>query len=379
MNKKSQIFIIGVAVLFTAFFVWIALSTDNSVNDKNDNVNKNVLQSSENQTNQEKSTEGATIIDNNSKVNTTTPASTNSEPRKETSSTEKNSTDMVSKGSENEVNIGKETDKAKTSGLPEASTDLKEDFIIYDVKQGDTLSTIIKEFAESSPPKITSKAILSANKLTTATEIKAGMKIKIPSKYKNGSKYTVTSGDSLYTIAATYMNDMKIYDAIEKIKKDNFLIADNIKIGDELFLAGVSKIKEEDKAISTSSTNGKTENSSEKYISYTVKKGETLKSIIKQYEKYCPTTVSSKTILKINNLSSASEVKEGMTIKIPEEYFIKGEKYTIKFGDSLSKIAVTYMKELEMYKAIEKIMKDNFKSNDNIRVGEEIFISSTEL
>jgi LysM repeat protein len=386
MNKKNQIIIISAAVVFTAFFVWFAMTTSNTSTVKNTDDKKSISLGTEEPLVPQNNLEGATIIDNSNKANNSTD-SYSSETNRDSGKVDKTTNGSSSTNPENPANKVSEKDTNTVSTSAEAIADLQE-YTLYEVKQGESLSSVCKQFLDTSPAKVTAKAILAANKLSTSSEIKPGMKIKIPSKYSNGSKYTILSGDSLYTIASEYMDDKNIYDAIEKIKKDNFLSSDNIKVGDELFLAGVSNLKnstvnlQNNKSTTVNSNKApdtKEENPDEKYVSYAVKKGETLLSICKQYEQYCPVSIASKTILKINKFSTSSEIKEGITIKIPEQYFSKGEKYTIKYGDSLSQIAITHMKSLEMYKAIEKIMKDNFKTNQDIRIGEEIFIASTDL
>lgn len=381
MYKKIQILIVSAAVLFTVFFVWSTLTTDNSITDQKINDNRNISQNAQDSSTEQKPLEGATIIDNTNKGGNTAQQSSNNDSVKDTNNTAKAPNDASSTPPVNQASTENNKVISNTVSSPGSSTEPSETYTIYEVKQGETLSSICKQFAETSPVKVTAKAILTANNLKESTEIRTGMRIKIPSKYSNGSRYTIALGDSLYTIASSYMDDMDIYEAIAKIKKDNFLISDNIKTGDELFLAGVSKIEEQKSLAASTSTSANVNkvDSSEKYISYTVKEGETLASICKQYEKYCPVSISSKAILKVNKLSTSAEVKEGITINIPESYFTKGQKYTIKYGDSLTQIAATYMKDLEMYKAVEKIMKDNFKTSDNIRIGEEIFIASSDL
>lgn len=57
--------------------------------------------------------------------------------------------------------------------------------------------------------------------------------------------------------------------------------------------------------------NNDQDESTEKYIIYTVEKDETLKDICEKYADNCPIPVLSKAILKINNLSSSSKISEG--------------------------------------------------------------------
>lgn len=373
MNTKTKI-IISSAIVITSSFVLYALTSSNAYS----NNSKNVTQNTQTSTVPPKQLEGATIIENNKSNNS---PSNSADSSKGTDEISKGSIESTSKNPQNEDGKANEKDAIKPTSSKDTTMVSKENYTIYEVKQDESLSSICKQFADTVPVKIISRAILDANSLKGSSEVKTGMKLKIPTKYSMGSSYKVASGDSLYTIASTYMKDTNIYEAIERIKKDNFLSSDNIKIGEELFLYGISKTKEEINT-SNSSKNAsfvKEQSSNEAYKLYTLKKGENLASICKQYEKYCPSLIASKTILKYNNISNSKDIKEGSTIKIPQRYLMNGKKYTIRTGDSLSKIAVEHLKNLEMYKAINKIMKDNFKTTQDIRVGEEIFITSLDL
>jgi LysM repeat protein len=371
MSKKTQIVIASAAVIFTIFFTWSALTYDGASTGNNTNGN-NVSQNAGNQTSQ-KDGDGAKIVNSENTKNPAQPAGNIADKNKNGDSDDKDSEEPA-----------KDNNKTDQSSIDDETGE----YTVYEVKKGDTLLSISREYAETSPTSVVSTAILKANNLSSGSSIKQGMKLKIPVKYSNGSKYVVRNGDSLFTIAALNMRDLDVFEAIAKIKKDNFLTSDNIKINDVLFLADVSEIKHRDST--TSYSNNKNPDDKEKitndtsldnldFVSYTVKKGDTIKSIVKQYEDYCPPSVASKIILKINKLSSSSEIKEGLTLKIPEDYLKSGEKYTVQFGDTLTGIAVSYLKDMEMFKAVEKIMKDNFLTSDGIKTGDEIFIVATDL
>ncbi|MDP4090538.1 MAG: LysM peptidoglycan-binding domain-containing protein, partial [Bacillota bacterium] len=118
--------------------------------------------------------------------------------------------------------------------------------------------------------------------------------------------------------------------------------------------------------------------STQKYTTYTVKKDETLKNICTEYSDKCPSQVLSKAIMSANNLKSTADVKEGMELKIPDKYLNGGIKYTVMSGDSLSSIATKYMKDVKLAEAIKALEEDNFLSSDSIRVGDQLFVASTE-
>ncbi|MBC7363889.1 MAG: LysM peptidoglycan-binding domain-containing protein [Candidatus Aminicenantes bacterium] len=113
------------------------------------------------------------------------------------------------------------------------------------VKKGETLGAIARRYRTSV------SAIVRLNKLRSSRLIYPGQKLKIPgrganpniNKGNNGSRsnsrlnslsgpitYTVKAGDSLYKISRTFGVSM------EKIKKDNGLKSENLKIGQKLII-----------------------------------------------------------------------------------------------------------------------------------------------
>jgi LysM repeat protein len=112
------------------------------------------------------------------------------------------------------------------------------------------------------------------------------------------------------------------------------------------------------------------------YTEYIVKKSDTLYSICKTYEKTCPIPVAVKTMLNINNLTEADGLKEGMTLKIPSDYFNHGKIYTIKKGDTLYSISREILQNQSPAASAYKIAKDNFLTNlEEINIGDQLFIA----
>lgn len=112
------------------------------------------------------------------------------------------------------------------------------------------------------------------------------------------------------------------------------------------------------------------------YTKYIVKKSDTLYSICKTYEKTCPIPVAVKTILNINNLTEADGLQEGMTLRIPSEYFNHGKIYTIKKGDTLYSISREILNSQSPSSSANKIAKDNFLTNlEEINIGDQLFIA----
>lgn len=371
--KKKDIVMICFVIIITCISLWaIWQSSGGITNSSGGSENQN------SSTNIDNSTKGPTIIDNSL-----------AEQQKNSSTTDESSNN-------NSDAIG-DTNNAKSNSENSSSLESGDSFTLYKVEQGETLKDICESYSDVCPEAILSKAILKANKLSKASDITANLEIKIPDKYINGSKYTVKSGDSLYKIASQYSEDSEVTKVILKIKNDNFLINDNIQLGQELFISADSEVteeigqNEEDKNTdsdtdsdleeeNTDSTTTTSANvSNEELVNYEVQEGESLAVISKRYEKYCPANIAAKTILKLNGLQDSKDVKPGSEIKIPEKYLTHGENYEIKPGDTLSSIAEDFFSDLSLNEAIEKIKSDNFMNSYDIKLGENIFLSEDSL
>jgi LysM repeat protein len=108
------------------------------------------------------------------------------------------------------------------------------------------------------------------------------------------------------------------------------------------------------------SQNVEEEQETVEYITYTVKKGDSLYSIARTYG------VSVNDIMSLNNLNS-SLLSIGQTLKIPvaEETTIT---YTVKSGDTLYEIAQSYNTTVNSIK-----QKNNLTSN-TLRIGQTLVI-----
>lgn len=177
--------------------------------------------------------------------------------------------------------------------------------------------------------------------------------VRAITKYKNlpytapveGSYYTVQKGDSLWKIA----NKFGI--TVEELKNLNNLKSNTITVGQNL------KIKlDEEKPV-------------EDYLIYTVKSGDSLWKIANKYN----TTVD--TLMSINNLKGTTLTinqqllipkTENIEIDVKEEP--KGIEYTVKAGDSLSKIASSYGITVDRIKSANKL------TGNTIYVGQKLLI-----
>lgn len=107
--------------------------------------------------------------------------------------------------------------KPETTTAPKVALEKR----IYEVKAGDSLDKISKEFSQSIN-------IIKANNPKIGTTLQIGEELLIPTI--NGIYYRVKNGDSLSRISTKY----KV--KIDVIKEYNNLTSDTLKVGQELFL-----------------------------------------------------------------------------------------------------------------------------------------------
>ena len=219
----------------------------------------------------------------------------------------------------------------------------------YIVKAGDTLYGISNQFGVS----VTELARL--NNITGST-IKVGQVLKIPSNSgtnpDNMFMYTVKKGDSLYKIALKYNT------TVNKIIDLNNLKSTTLSVGQILRIPEMYT-KEEYMYLPS-------------FISYTVKKGDTLYGISKEYN------VPVDTIIKDNSLSSSSlSVGQILRIRTEDNLECYGNEYTppsndityvVKKGDSLYQIAKKYNT------SVDSIKKKNNLTSNTLSIGQKLLI-----
>lgn len=167
----------------------------------------------------------------------------------------------------------------------------------YVVEKGDTLYKIAQKFGT------TVDNLKFINNLTTDS-LAIGQILKVPTENASidTNTYTVKSGDTLYGIASKYNT------TVDEIKSLNNLTSNTLSIGQVL------------KVPSQSSTN-----------TYIVKSGDTLYGIANKYN----TTVDK--LKKLNNLTS-NTLSIGQELKLPISSS-ENVVYTVKAGDTLYSIA----------------------------------------
>ena len=220
----------------------------------------------------------------------------------------------------------------------------------YTVKAGDTVYGISKQFG------VEAIDISTLNNLNGSV-IQIGQVLKIPTKTGSNPNglftYTVKKGDSLYSIARVYET------TVDEIKKLNKLSSNSLSIGQQLL------IPETDFSVTTKPN----------YTTYTVKRGDTLYSISKQYNIPINTIIVDNALQ--NNVLSIGQV---LNIRVPTETLVEecyGEDYnppskdiiyTVKKGDSLYSIANKYNTSVDNIKT-----KNNLKTN-NLTIGQQLKI-----
>lgn len=224
---------------------------------------------------------------------------------------------------------------------------------MYTVKSGDSLYSIAKKY------NTTVGAIIDINNLKS-TNLSIGQIIRIPEKYTEEQltvptyvNYTVKKGDSLYSIAKDFNTN------VNTIMQDNSLTNSNLKLGQNLKIRVTDGVVVEEcfgeEYIPIEEDNINT-------INYTVKKGDSLYSIAKNFN----TIVSD--IVKLNKLEN-NNLSIGQILKIPTDTISSSTKmYTVKKGDTLYSIAKSFNTSVDAIKN-----KNNLLSN-SLTIGQVLKI-----
>jgi len=199
----------------------------------------------------------------------------------------------------------------------------------YIVEKGDTLYGISKQFG------ISVQNIKDANNMTSDT-ITVGQVLKIPT-IETTLLYIVQPGDSLYSIATRYNT------TVQNLIELNNLKGNIISVGQEI---RISIGEQED------------------YITYIVKKGDSLYSIANSYN----TTVDE--IKRLNNLNT-NLLSIGQSLRIPTKTPSTNNyiTYTVRRGDSLYKIANAYNT------TVDELIKLNNLTSTLLSIGQTLKIN----
>ena len=187
----------------------------------------------------------------------------------------------------------------------------------YTVKSGDSLWSISRKFG------VSVSELKEANNLSSNL-LSIGQNLIIPGKVpeKESDEYVVQKGDTLYSIAR------KFNTTVDNLKSLNNITTDSLAIGQILKIPGEESI--------TGNT-------------YNVKKGDSLYSIARANN----TTVDK--LKNINNLTS-NNLSIGQVLKLPSGDTTKDNVvYTVKKGDSLYSIAREYGTTVDALKKLNNI------------------------
>lgn len=220
---------------------------------------------------------------------------------------------------------------------------------LYTVKSGDSLYKIAMKY------NTTVNEIMKLNYLTN-TNLSIGQILRIPEMYTKEEdmimpeyiNYIVKKGDTIYSIAKDNNID------INTLMKDNSLTSTNLSVGQHLRIR--KKLDSVEECFGIDYTPPSTN-----YLSYTVKKGDSLYSIAKKYN------TSVNVIMSLNNLAS-NNLSIGQVLKIPNTSGNTEMIYVVKKGDSLYSIARKYNTTVDKIK-----QKNNLKTN-SLSIGQELII-----
>lgn len=227
----------------------------------------------------------------------------------------------------------------------------------YTVQSGDTIWKI------SQTTGISIAQLEQANNITNPNSLQVRQVLTIPSTGNAGSTatpvgstttYTVKSGDTLWKISqATGVSAQAI------VQANTLANADQLSVGQVLTIP--------------SSTSTSTTGSTTASATYTVKSGDTLWKISQT------TGISVQTLVQANGLTTADQLSVGQVLTIPAagnatSASSTATSYTVKAGDTLSKIAV------ETGVSVTGIVQINHLNNPNyLYVGEVLVLPPTGL
>ncbi|MBQ9181356.1 MAG: LysM peptidoglycan-binding domain-containing protein [Bacilli bacterium] len=203
----------------------------------------------------------------------------------------------------------------------------------YTVKSGDSLWSIAKKF-NTTLQDLKQLNNLSSNLLNVGQILQIPESSPVQNEYM---LYTVKNGDTLYSISRNFNTTP------QELRIKNNLGSNFLSIGQQL-------------KVPNNSLNGENDND---FIEYTVKSGDTLYSISRNYN------VGIQDLMKINNLSS-NLLSVGQILQIPSEQV--NTTYVVKNGDTLYSIASQFNT------TVDNLKQKNNLTNNIISIGQVLNI-----
>lgn len=250
----------------------------------------------------------------------------------------------------------------------------------YNVKTGDTLYAIaLKNNLSVNEIKLTnhlsSNTIYSGQKLMLDKTATSSTTASTTVSTISSNTYTVKSGDTLSKIATSYGMSVSQIATLNQISNVNV-----IRVGQILKVAGTSATTSQ-----SSATNITTSKVSVNTGTYTVKSGDTLSKIASSNKM----TVAQ--LASLNNITNVNMIKVGQVLKVTQTTTAAQSatsaststsntttgtsntaSYTVKSGDTLSKIAANYNMSLAQIASLNQISNVNA-----IRIGQVLKVSQT--
>ena len=247
----------------------------------------------------------------------------------------RNSSTLAKKIADELNSVGIKVEKYYQRRLP-SDTALDYNQLIRDTKNNES---IIIYYGNIDNEKEATFLKNNLNEIGEAIVIAITSYLNIPYTPINSNYYIVKSGDSLYSIAKKYNT------TINELKQLNNLKSNNLSINQVLKIP----------------TNSEEFN---KYITYTVQKGDSLYSISKKYN----TTVDK--IKNINNLTN-NALSIGQVLKIPsssKEENTTVTNYIVKSGDSLYSIAKKYNTSVDKIKQLNNLNSNLLSIGQTLKI-----------
>ncbi len=192
-----------------------------------------------------------------------------------------------------------------------------------------------------------------------ASSASRAMVAKAKPKTSKSGTYKVKSGESLSTIAHKHGISIASLRQANNMKSST-----TIRVGQVLRLPKSGKSTAVASAPKSKVSKSSKKSSAPRLMGYKVKSGESLSVIAHKHG----TSVAE--LMKLNNLSNASKVRIGQTLKVPTSKVVAQKKvHVVKYGDTVGGIALKYNL------STAQLLKINKKDSAKIREGEKLLVS----